>query len=108
VDRRGLPLPDPQAIKAAGTRQRREQWVDAVKKVSGLMQKMDEGALKLLHAEHHSWRDKSENANIYVRRYLRSKDRADLAKRAHERELLKKPLYRQDEPGTRKYFLRPR
>ena len=61
-----LELPDSRTVKAAATTQRREQWVDQVKKVSTLMQKMDEGALKLVHPDHLSWREKSENANVYV------------------------------------------
>ena len=72
------------------------------------MQKFDEGALKLLHPDHLTWRDKSDNANIYVRNYLSSKDRADLAKFNHENEQLKKTEYKQDEVGSRKPFMRQR
>ena len=61
------------------TKERREKWIDQVKQVSSLMQKMEEGSLKMVHPEWHSWRDKSDNANIYVRKHMTSKDRADLA-----------------------------
>lgn len=67
---------------------------------------MEDGALKLAHPANHTWREKSENANIYVRNHLSSKDRADLAEYRHESEILKKSKYRQDEPGSRRYFLR--
>ena len=108
LDEQGEPLPEPKAAKAAVTKLRREQWIDQVKKVGSLMQKFDEGALRLLHPDHLTWRDKSDNANIYVRNYLSSKDRADLAKFNHENELLKKTEYRQDEAGSRKPFMRQR
>lgn len=88
------------------TQLKRERWIDQVKQVSTLMTKMDEGAFKLLHPDNHSWRDKSENANIYVRNHLSSKDRADLAEYRHENDILKKTQYKQDELGTRKYYLR--
>lgn len=93
-DKFGRLVPEPRDVRAAVTKLKREKWIDSVKQVSSLMSKMDEGAFKLLQPDHHTWREKSENANIYVRNHLSSKDRADLAEYRHENEILKKTQYK--------------
>jgi len=60
------------------------------------------------HADHHTFRDKSDNANVYVRNYVTAKERASLKKQYHENCFLKKTVYDQNEAGTRKHYLRPK
>jgi len=64
-----------------------------------------DGAQDLTHPEHFSFRQKSDFANIYVRSYMTSSDRASLGKFVNDQSMLRKTLYKQDDP-LRKYFLR--
>ena len=50
------------------------------------------------HPSQIKYRDKSENANIYVRSYLSSEDRAALAEYTNHQSLLKPTLYKDDDP----------
>ena len=67
---------------------------------------MMSGSQDIKHPSLFSFRDKSDNANIYVRSYMTSSDRASLGQFQNEQNLLRKTLYKKDDP-IRKYFLRP-
>jgi len=54
----------------------------------------------------HRFRDKSENANIYARKYMPEYERAEVSMLKHQQAMLKKSLFNEKEP-CKKYFLRP-
>jgi len=65
------------------------------------------GAVDMRHASQHSWRDKSDKANIYVRKYLPSSDRASLSKFMNEQALMTQTEYAEKDPN-RRHHLRPK
>ena len=66
-----------------------------------------DGALTDEHVKTHSFREKSDNANIYVRNYMTSLDRSILGEVQHKGAHLQVKLYNSKDPN-KKYFLRPK
>mmetsp|Transcript_21991 Transcript_21991/g.34143 ORF Transcript_21991/g.34143 Transcript_21991/m.34143 type:complete len:155 (+) Transcript_21991:420-884(+) len=89
------------------TESRRDQWVEQFRTNPKALNSMMSGSQDTAHPTMFSFRDKSDKANIYVRSYLTSSDRASLQQFRAKQGMLKKMLYKQDDP-LRKYFLRPK
>ena len=72
-----------------------------------MLESIAEGSQVMAHANNATFRNKSENANIYIRNHLSSADRAALAEFKFNQTHLPKALFKQNDP-IRKHFLRPK
>lgn len=88
---------------ADGATKRRELWIREIQKHPELMQNLVEGTFT--KTNRNIMREKSENANIYVRKYMPSKDRAELAQILFEQGHQKLPFSEAD--PFKRPFLRP-
>ena len=89
-------------------------WVDSLESSlersperDAIIQGLLDGAISDAHVKTHAFRDKSDNANIYVRKYMSSMDRSILSEFKHKEANLPIKLYNPKDPN-RKHFLRPK
>ena len=75
-------------MMANNTIHRRDNWVDSVRKQPELLATFKDGSQIDAHPSLISYREKSDNANIYLRTQMTSADRANLAQFTHSQNHL--------------------
>lgn len=95
-----------QEMGATNSSHRRDTFVQKLKDHPDLLGSIMGGSVDMTHPTQLSWREKSDNANIYVRKYLPSSDRASLSKFMNESALMTQTDYKDKDPN-RTHMLRP-